>query len=826
MNLLNLTNRISFIRSWISWSIISLFSDETVVLWFSSGWLTETQVIDAKNKGIPRPVQQGRCYNFDWVNDFVIYPALPTIKDDTDHTLYIVIKLEETWVARIFSNTISWSIRYWCSISNWILRVWFYNGISYSQLASCVYTSNDIEYIAITHTSDGVIKIYIDWVEQTTSTFSPNVSNAVGFFLSHNTTGWLLGNIYDLRVFDYILTTEEIQQLWHNQYTGTPILDIPCSEWEWVYSYSTTWSKWEIKNATLATFHSIDNNIRYSRYNMWGYTDHAWLILPLWQSLIKPNQNLAYKTNQWYLRTIDGTPSSYLTSTQAFVISSRVKVNKEWEHTAVANSVISLPYWYMQIRGIWQEITVRLDTLVSAKLSITNRTSWDRERVHILWYADPVTKSTKLYVNGVLADVDIRTLQAESIIFKQHDIYIWYLSWTHADLTIADVRIYWVSAVPTDTQASDVYNWTDPSWWAKYHHLSLDGTIEDTGTMSKIFVNEIAWEYVNVNKTYTGMVPLNLDLVQSECANFDWVNDYIDLPTTDDVWRPTQDFTFMMRTDSIAVVWSDNYLSISHSGTSWIYMWMNAWTTGKATISCEIKDWTNTIDITTKEMLTSNIASICLVFNNTTKELLVYVNGMIVWYSKNVLFTNINYSGNNIRLWDSANTIQWSVCDVRMYHATLTGSQIYSRHKQQQELPTAYLKVHYPMKWDANCVVGTYHWIPTNITSSSFRWWTQDVYHYWMQGNTEYLPTMTTKIKAPLCPELLNADETDDFRFTTGDVQNSIWYSDIVADVNDNHITMSDVSVANQKKNIVIYDTARTASTTPTLEEVQTLLNH
>lgn len=154
----------------------------------------------------------------------------------------------------------------------------------------------------------------------------------------------------------------------------------------------------------------------------------------------------------------------------------------------------------------------------------------------------------------------------------------------------------------------------------------------------------------------------------------------------------------------------------------------------------------------------------------------------------------------------------------------------------------------YDVSWNWN------HWTAVNTTEASFWGSTQDLYHYnllngFRQSWNVKIPALVdgsgaadgnaitnpagdrhngaeTKLKAPETPELIQADSTDDFRFDASWVAQAKWYTDIVDDVNDNHVTLADVSTTNQKKNIVTYDSPRTSSTTPTLGDVQTLLNH
>lgn len=688
---------------------------ETVASWFWDAWITATQVIDNKNTGTPRPVQWAWCYNFDGVNDYVIANALTTVKDDTNHTVSFRVKVEDSGTARLFNNCISSSSRYWCTIMSSEMRVWYYNGSSYTQIYSCPFSYIERVHILITHTSSWTIKAYFNWIEQGTSTGnSPSINWIVWLAMSDDSSNWIQGRMCDFRVYDTVLSQQDITAVYNNTYAGQTIARYKCDETQWVYAYDSSWydNTGPIKNATLSAFHVQDNTLPYSFLDTVWYIENAGLKLPLWVTRQHPNTTLAYKTNPWYLRTTSSDPSSYLTATTPFVVYCRVKINLEWANWSFSNVVCDLPYGYLYVRGTGQLIQIRTDTNVSASVSQIYMQSWQREWIEMMWYIDPVTTSTKLYVNDLAPDTDIRTINW-TINFNVNDIYIWHKVGTNANVTVSDLRIYTAtSTVPSDADYATVRAGNIPSGWTKVHHLELDWDLTDTGTQSETRTQVNTGEYVDVYKLNTGKSPLNLDLVQSNCATFDGVDDYI----------------------AIAEL------------------------TGSETVVSY--EWTATPSIVSWRI-------------NATAGTLY-----------NIVLSN----------WSHYPLSEW------------VGTTIYDRS------------------------VNWYNWTATSITAGTFRWSTQDTYHYNIHNN---IPNPSwnrhngaeTKLKAPETPELIQADSTDDYWFNTSGVAQAKWYSDIVADVNTNHITMADVSVTNQKKNIVTFDSQRSPSTDPTLAEVQTLLN-
>lgn len=540
LNLQNLSKiRSSWVISTVLKKILSLLSDDSqALLFFGNDWISDQNVLDRSSKWDRRTIQPWRCYNFDWNNDYVEFDYISEVTDDTAFWISFWIKATETSsTQRIIQNIENSNSRFGVSIAWNNMSVWYYDWSSYSQVASCSFTNTTATFVSITHDTDWTMTIKINDVLQTLWTASPSLTWWTGFRFGDSTGISLLGKLRGVKVYNWVATEEEQTRLYKNQSIDkTFYIDCDCDEWEWVRSYSKNWVQWEMKNTTLTSFHSTDIGVWYSNQNNVWYINSAGLLLYKWATKWHPNQDLAYKTNPSFLRTTSWTPSSIFTATTKYVISCRVKVNSEGANSANANHCVNMPYWYLQIRWTGQQYVIRVDTSASAYVSFDYAVTGERERKHVIWYVDPITTTTKLYINWEFTDLDTRTITG-TLSFRQDDIYIWYWGWSNANVTLADVKIFAVTGVPTDSEAISLYNGIDPSGRTKHHHLKLDWDIIDTGSSSEVRLEDDVSVFVEAYKEYTGKVPLDFTMIWSHCANFDWIDDYISIPSL--VWSET-----------------------------------------------------------------------------------------------------------------------------------------------------------------------------------------------------------------------------------------------------------------------------------------------
>jgi len=825
----------------LSWdSLFDILKHDAEAVRFSgSNGISETQVLDKKNTWDTRTVQGGRCYSFDGVDDYVEFDYISQIDQDTAFTISFWLKLNNTTdTQRIIQNIEGSNSRFGVSFSANTLSVWYYDWSTYSQKVSCSFSQTTAKFVCVTHDTDGTMTIKVDDVAQSLWTANPSLTGWSWFKFWDSTGVSLNWKLRWVKIYEWVATEEDQTNLYNNiDIQKTVLMDCNCDEWVGVWSYSKNWIKWEIINATLTTFHTIDSEVKYSDQNTEWYIDNAWLLLYSWADIQHPEQTLAYKANPWYLRTTTGNSSSVFTATTKFVISCWIKVDSEWPNSPFANIAVNMPYWYLYVRGTGQSVQIRIDESTWAKVSIFSLESWNRERNHVLWYADTITRSTKLYINSDMVDEDILTATG-TLTLRQDDIFLWYASWTNADLSLADVRIYEVTSTPTDAEALEVYNGTDPVGRTKHHHLTLDGDINDTGVSAETRSEEVSSVFVDVYKEYTGKAPLSLDMVWSYCATFDGADDYVNFGQVENLSSVSEQ-NIRIRIFPNSITWNQvirwynwhTVLTMKEWGILQLEI-RGSWWMRYSTQEWNIEALNHSkIDIRVNNIinpLTARVATDADIFIDWVKQVLTY---QVIWAN-----TWIN---SNMWLWAYSSGINhywWSIYWLEVFDTALSDSQIaWNEWTPVLIAPLcewAWTTV-YDVSWNWN------HWTIVNSTESSFRGETQDTYHYniryWFRQDADVkIPALLdwtlasdwntitnpswnrhngceTKLKAPQAPSLIQADSEN--IFFTDWVPNELGYSDILTR-NKYHAVSNGATVSSEwrlklfwNKSYVIWDT-------------------
>ena len=489
-----------------------------------------------------RSIQQGRCYLFDKVNDYL--DTGKTISqlglEAYNDPFSITFNMQSADVAadqRLFGcqDTVTTKTAFLLQLylGNFIFAMYQNTDAGKTAIfttSSAPISNNTYHNVIITNDGDlsssDHVKLYVDgspvsWA-RTGGTIDGIVSNAFNLFLAARNINGSAGSLYggnmdSFAIYPKVLSSAEIAAIQNHEYPTGSTLFYKCDEQSGTIAYDSSGnaSHGAITNATLSTFHATQKE--YSFQNQVGY-----------------NQNV-YFDGVYYIAL----PTDILASATAMSVTCWFKA----DNTDGSNRLFN---FYKTPDSPEVRLDVRSDTV---ELNVYDAANGGQQGKVFTAFTDTAewhhvaftlnksgTWTGKLYLDGAevgtpetgmsltipaaATGVQIGNLFAGSI----KDVRVYNTELSSADIT----TIYGGGAVPTglvgqyeiDSTAStspDISgNDNDGTWTAAASYLYFPRDESDP-------TKDVLGNALN----YSGRVKYNAELVNSNCATFDGTDDYI-----------------------------------------------------------------------------------------------------------------------------------------------------------------------------------------------------------------------------------------------------------------------------------------------------------
>lgn len=231
-----------------------------------------------------REAQPGACYSPDGVDDFVTSPAIyasthPTVQNNWGFCMWAKfdnsVAIEQCYFKKgtgVASNTGQFcqttnggsgpNFRFWVT-SNYL--TYAEHGIGWNEWLHLAYIMQD---------DNGTLKtqIYINGV------FAKEENIHEGFLVFNAMLGGYTGRVpsglfYDWRMFEGELTQSDIQKAMKGLITNKEVVWWGCNERDGTKAIDLSGNNYHgtITNATISTFHAIDDGVKYNLANLYGY---------------------------------------------------------------------------------------------------------------------------------------------------------------------------------------------------------------------------------------------------------------------------------------------------------------------------------------------------------------------------------------------------------------------------------------------------------------------------------------------------------------------------------------------------------------------------
>lgn len=774
--------------SW-NWNHGTIVNADDTIHAFDKGVLSAVDTLIDLSWDSDREVQPGKYYEFDGVDDYVFIWDDPSFdfvdeisiagsfKSNTSSVnKYITTKVEDSFYVSIWTDG-----KLWC----------FFNGLTPFGWVLSNAIVNDFQNHTFACTYDGQhVKIYIDGDLDTSivkTWFIAEWNSEVR--IGRRDIGYFQGDIYDISYYNRSLTDTEVSSIynWKNILNGL-IAHYKMDEWDGTIAYDSSWNgkHGTIVNADLATFHG--EWVDWSDYqNRVGYSD--------------------------------GGLSTELSS--------------NWDMEA---SVITIN-WVSPTSSVrwWFELSTdyALDWAQSLRYYGDGITTWEQ---YIYWQASNIgLVNWKTYQYNV--NIYIPSWNTEFI-----DVGIWLFDGSLNVIDSTTTKWEWVELKWQFTYSGELYlRLFELYAWATNESIYIDKvSLYEIDSTIKVPRDEsnTSLDVLGNALQYTGKVKYNASLVESHVANFDGLEDYVDLwtevlfdvnePLTFTFWSNVQsDYTGSSKYPTPVSLMTNSpnnqtlFFAFSDNATS--YNWI---TFGSAIDFPHLR-----LTSLSWWYFQNSYHHVAFVYNGQwyadQANYKIYVDGNEIGLTTAWSYTSFPNTIN--RLWKTDRTtdyFKWQLYDIQIAR---TEASLEDIQKVMNGWKLNNILRHFPLaEWSGDEIYDvSWNWWHGNIvdTNTTFRSETQDNYHYNLMygftlsgakipgmiwsGNDVLWNVLTnpagqlhngaeTKIKLPAAPELVNIDSW--FRYDWSWTPLAKWYNDFMGLIHQTTYTKA----TNQLSNITL----------------------
>lgn len=774
-----------------------------------------------------RAIQNGKCYLFDGVDDKVLVTSASL---GTVHSFSLWIKSSNPKI------TISGGSGHYLLNNATVLQ---YYAASVGVQVALVPDGAVWRHIVCTR--DGTaVNFYSNGVKLgVTYTLASNPAFTFNCFGGYDFTNaqCFVGNMHDVRIYSTALTQDEITYIYTDGLSGTDptttnlIRAYHCEEGAQAIAYDSSGSGYNgtITNATLATFHSTSTGVRKNWFNDVGGSI-------MYNNIIYASSLTSWTNNLTTLALADLNGNGNL----ALRLKNADTTNAQ-HRSYVGGNFFGPEYFVMYLKpsGI---------RYVAFKYTGGGVGSVDLQTVTF-------TSITNLLETSIVADANgwykVSWRNSTSVASPAFQI----ACNTSVSITVPDGTFS-----PTNTtDYVDFFIGCFPITLPNAFPYPTTGTAQSTNVYMPRKENDTTKNMFGFNTTSTGRVGYDMNYMKSNCLSFDGVNDRVEISGMASL---TTVHSFAWWAKGVVT----NTLFFSGNSPANGYAWLNSggvaryYATGSATV---------TVSYTTEATLWHHFV---VTRNGTAVNF--YVDGIRVGTQQTLgandampVTTQLTGYNNNTFLHPG------QMCDARIYTKELSVAEItfiYTRGVNGTNPTTANLLAHWPLAEGGDSKAfdisgNNYHGTLTNFTLASAWGTKQDHFHYNIKNGFEYYdddathtdivrvphkasatlitpsisgyskisnnPSGTwhnnaeTVLQSPNAPKMqvINDAEANNFLFDSSDVVKDVTYALIVKNVNNTNFFFADISVTNQKKNLLFYASTKSGSD---LTNIQNYLRH
>lgn len=657
-------------------NIFDIIWSETI---FASFWWVErytTQAIDIAHNRI-RDIQVGKCYLFDNTDDHIVTPiniATTNFKvtgyfntASGAGNKYIIDSRNASdgfvvWVHdndKLYFRLNSWSPDL-PSVNTYTDWEWHYFEAEYDGATMSLLVDDETLSTAAVKTFTNPLDCYI-WGSATTPWASP--------------FNWML---YDIKVYEgWVLQ-------WHYK----------MDEWGWVTAYDSSWNgnHGTITNATLSTFHTEDTGVVKSYQNDVWYSQVATFDGTNDYVLVATSPLTDIGSECFWIKfntfTGDGDPMIYKSGTHYFSVdwaNGQLQIYKAWWKNFALSSVTTGVWYHIAVTHTTGAVGLYIDNVFIETIAYTISSPagqldiWSRSDAVSLW-----------------VDWEIHDFRVYNTVLSSDNVAYIYTDWSSGTDPSANLSGHYELNEWSGTTIND-------SSWNGNHWVATNITEADFwGTLLPRDEANITKDVSGASLQYSWAVRLNMDFVESMCATFDWVDDYITTPVN--ISSNVREIKTRISTTSAGTevildgrTWGSTWRTIYH--INWIISFKVNATLVSSVSSYNDGEW----------------YEITISYDGTTMTLSVgeevLTNSISLWSitSANMLIWVISYGTKNFYY-------LWKMCDVEVYE---DGVIVWN-----YPLAEWWGTIAYDVSGNGN------HGATTGITESTFRGSTQDVFHY------------------------------------------------------------------------------------------------
>ncbi len=718
-----------------------------------------------------RPIQQGRSYLFDGIDDRVSVSVSPNLVLTNNFALTGWVYLDSSFPINSqfvgFGGGLGPNFGFEDTG-----EPYFFDGVYYIRTNIALATNTWIHLVYVC--DNGQLSLYENNVWKQTVAYSGTINTATFQIGSYNlATQFFKGKIYDIRIFTNTLTTEERTQIYNHE-TTVAMSDLyaqyKADEQSGTIAYDSSGNEnhGTITNATLSTFHSTQNE--FSFQNEVGYNgaldfdgtndyvevpdDENWdfgaenFTVDFWvnpsaspntyNSLVGQNINGSYTGTSWWVymgstRTITFYNSNGSDTIINATSAASIPLN-EWTHIAHVRNGSSFKIYINGVEDGSYTYAGPLNNLNNA-VQIGADTNGSGNR----YFTGKMTNAR--ITKGTLSGTGLTKVIAGQELTDQDDknklVAHWKLNQFNTDDKVIDSS----GQNNHGTFKPNFATGDRPLWHAIPR--KEDATNIALPIAQQTDISDRLLEY-------NGRTKYNAKLVESNGATFDGTSDYVDLDSHISSIASDTEGTISLRIKlSSTSTALQSLFSASDKSDASSDISITKYDAGSSNrIGFQIRE-NGTLSLAFKASISGfnddTWHHILITMNSSGNSL--YIDGVLDTpiytvgnASTQAWFNSINdldalRIGNNINSSGNRYYTKGQISDVRIFDKTLNQTEITQIYNKEIDVATSDLVAHYPLQegWGNKIydVSGQdNHGTATNITEATFWGTTQDVNHY------------------------------------------------------------------------------------------------